>query len=206
MIKKRHLKAGITGGIGVGKSTVCKIFMRLNIPVYQADDRAKFLMNNDEDVIKKVRQAFGWDAYDRQNKLNRSYLAKVVFNDPRQLKILNAIVHPVVLKDYDNWVKAQEGLAPYSIKEAAIMFESDSYKQLDRIIVVTSPINTRIDRIMKRDHLKREEVLKRIENQMTDKERLEKADYVIRNDGQHSLIKQCLEIHQEILQLCSATA
>ncbi len=206
MINQRHLKAGITGGIGVGKSTVCKIFTRLNIPVYQADDRAKFLMNNDEDIIKKVRQAFGWDAYDRQNKLNRPYLAKVVFNDPRQLKILNAIVHPAVLQDYNDWVKAQEDIAPYSIKEAAIMFETDSYKQLDRIIVVTSPINTRIERIMKRDHMKRDEVLKRIENQMTDKERLEKADYVIRNDGKHSLIKQCLEIHHEILQLCSATA
>lgn len=205
MENREHLKIGITGGIGVGKSTVCRIFERLNVPVYHADDRAKFLMNNEKSIIKKVRDAFGWDAYDRNDQLNRPYLAKIVFNNPGKLNILNGIVHPAVLADYEQWVLAQVE-HPYSLKEAAIMFETDSYKQLDKIIVVTCPINTRIERIMKRDHMKQEEVLKRIENQITDKERLEKADYVIKNDGGHSLIKQCLSIHQEILEICSAAA
>lgn len=199
---RKHLKVGITGGIGVGKSTVCSIFRHFGIPVYSADDRAKFLMNKDPQMIKHIRQAFGWDAYDRNDKLNRAYLSKIVFNDPRQLKILNSIVHPAVYKDYSDWVEAHEHLSPYSIKEAAIMLETDSYKLLDKIIVITSPINTRIERIIRRDYMKREEVLKRIQNQMSDKERLEKANFVIRNDGKHSLIEQCLKIHKELSLLC----
>lgn len=159
-------------------------------------------MNNDPLIIKHIRQAFGWDAYDRNDKLDRAYLAKIVFNDPRQLKILNSIVHPAVYKDYSDWVETNQNLAPYSIKEAAIMLETDSYKQLDKIIVITSPINTRIERIIRRDYMKREEVLKRIQNQMSDKERLEKANFVIRNDGKHSLIDQCLAIHKELSRLC----
>lgn len=198
----KHIKVGITGGIGVGKSTVCRIFEQLKVPIYNADTRAKELMNSDEELKKKIRQAFGWDAYDKSGRLDRQYLAKIVFNSPKLLDILNKIVHPAVFHDYNSWVaqKAAEG-HPYSIKEAALMFETDSYKQLDRIIVVTCPIDVRIERIMKRDHMKRDEVLKRMENQLTDKERLAKADYIIKNSGDFSLIEQSLAIHHELIEL-----
>lgn len=197
-----HLKVGITGGIGVGKSTVCSIFSQFGIPVYNADIRAKQLMHESPDLKRSIRQAFGWDTYDKNDQLNRAYLAKIVFNDPQQLNILNAIVHPAVFKDYNTWVeKMAKADFPYSIKEAALMFETDSHRQMDKIIVVTSPINTRLDRIMRRDHMKREEVLKRIEHQLSDKERLERADYVIKNSGKESLILQCLHLHHEIMEL-----
>jgi dephospho-CoA kinase len=197
-----HLKIGITGGIGAGKSTVCRIFEQLGVPIYYADIRAKELMSEEEDLKKNLRLAFGWDAYDKQGELNRAYLAKIVFNNPRQLKTLNQIVHPAVFEDYNKWVKikGQEG-HPYSLKEAALLIEAGSYKQLDKIIVVTSPIDLRIDRIMKRDHLRKEEVLKRMENQLSDKERLEKADYVIKNVVNQSLIKQVLTLHKEFMKL-----
>jgi dephospho-CoA kinase len=197
-----HLKVGITGGIGVGKSTVCSIFEQFGIPVYYADVRAKMLMHEDPELKKSIRQAFGWDTYDKKDILNRPYLAKVVFNDPNQLNILNSIVHPAVFEDYNNWTVEQEKLkTPYSIKEAALMFETNSHKQMNKIIVVTSPINTRIERIMKRDHMKREEVLKRIENQLSDKERIERADFVIKNSGKDSIILQCLNLHKQLLSL-----
>jgi dephospho-CoA kinase len=112
------------------------------------------------------------------------------------------LVHPAVFRDYNDWLKKiEEADFPYSVKEAALMFETDSYKQMDQIIVVTCPINTRIERIMKRDHMKREEVLKRIENQLSDKDRLERANFVIKNSGKDSLILQCLSIHKQLLIL-----
>lgn len=196
----KHLKIGITGGIGAGKSTVCRIFEQLGVPVYFADVRAKELMHEQADLKKKIRQAFGWDSYDKNEELNRPYLAKIVFNDPRQLRILNQIVHPAVFEDYNFWVKEQmQSGKPYSVKEAALLIESGSYKQLDKIIVITCPIDLRIERIMKRDHLRREEVLKRMENQLSDRERLDHADLVIRNGANNSLIKQVLELHKSIL-------
>lgn len=202
MPEGKHIKVGITGGIGAGKSTVCRIFEKFGTPVYYADQRAKKLMNSDPVLKKKIRQAFGWDTYDKNGKLDRHYLAKIVFNNQKLLSALNHIVHPAVLEDYQIWVKrcAYDGY-PYSIKEAALMFETESYKQLDRIIVVTSPIDMRIERIMKRDHMKREEVLKRMKNQVSDRERLEKADYVIRNSGEFSLIEQSLAIHRDLIRI-----
>lgn len=196
----QHLRIGITGGIGVGKSTVCGIFKRLGVPVYDADTRAKFLMQNDPEIIKEIKDTFGWDAYGKNNELNREYLAKIVFNNQEKLNLLNAIVHPRVSTDYERWTIDNRD-KPYSLKEAALLFEANSYKQLHKIIVVTSPIDIRIDRIVKRDHVKREDVLKRISKQMTDKERLVKADYVILNDGKKSLIEQSLDIHHQILAL-----
>ncbi len=196
----QHLRIGITGGIGVGKSTVCEIFKRIGIPVYDADSRAKFMMTHNPDLIQEIKDAFGWDAYKRNNELNREYLAKIVFNNEEKLKTLNGLVHPRVSEDYEHWTLDNRD-KPYSIKEAALLFEAKSYLQLHKVIVVTCPINTRIERIMKRDHVKREDVLKRINNQMTDKERLSLADYVILNDGRKSLIEQTLDIHHQILEL-----
>jgi len=206
MVEERHIKVGITGGIGAGKSTVCKIFEQLGVPIYYADVRAKELMQESNTLRENIRQAFGWDAYDKKGILNRPYLAKIVFNDPRQLQILNQIVHPAVFDDYHSWVsqRANHG-NPYSIKEAALLIESGSYKELDQIIVVTCPIDLRIERIMKRDHIRREEVLKRMENQLSDKERLDKTDHVLQNGTDSSLIKQVLELHREFLKLHAQT-
>jgi dephospho-CoA kinase len=194
----KHLKIGVTGGIGSGKSTVCSIFEHLGVPIYNADIRAKQLMAESEDLKKKLRLAFGWDVYDKHDQLDREYLAKIVFNNPPQLRILNHIVHPAVFEDYADWANTQSETGhPYSVKEAALLVEADSYKALDKLIVVTCPIDVRLERITKRDGIKREEVLKRIENQLSDKDRLDHADYVIKNSTNFSLIKQVLLLHKE---------
>ncbi|MDB3868875.1 dephospho-CoA kinase [Bacteroidia bacterium] len=196
----QHLRIGITGGMGAGKSTLCKIFNQIGIPIYDADSRAKWLMNNDSELKEAVRTSFGWDSYTRKDDLNRDYLAKVVFNNEEKLKVLNGIVHPAVMKDFKFWTNEHKN-EPYSLKEAALLFESNSYKILHKVIVINSPIETRIERVVKRDHVKREDVLKRIENQSTDRERMEKADWIIYNDGVHSLIEQAMKIHQDILSI-----
>ena len=195
-----HLRIGITGGMGAGKSTVCQIFKRLDVPVYDADSRAKWIMNNDSDLKKNLIASFGWDTYTRKDELNRAYLAKVVFNNNEKLELLNSIVHPAVKNDYIKWVE-QHKEVPYSLKEAALLFESKSYKSLHKVIVVTSPIETRIERIVQRDHVKKEDVLKRIQNQATDRERMSLADWIINNDGNTSLIEQSLSIHRKILEI-----
>ena len=196
----QHLRIGITGGMGAGKSTVCKVFSQIGISIYDADSRAKWLMNNNPELKEAVRTSFGWDSYTRKDDLNRDYLAKVVFNNEEKLKVLNGIVHPAVMKDFELWTQEHKD-EPYSLKEAALLFESNSYKILHKIIVINSPIETRIERVVKRDHVKREDVLKRIENQSTDRERMEKADWVIYNDGVNSLIEQAMKIHHEILEI-----
>ena len=167
--------------------------------------RAKALMQDDPTLKKQIRKAFGWDAYDEKEQLNRSYLAKIVFNNAEKLSILNSLVHPCVFEDYRNWVQEQQD-SPYSIKEAALMFETESYKESDKIIVVTAPINMRIERVVQRDNVKSDDVLKRMENQMSDRERLARADYVLKNDGKLSLIKQVLDLHHQFLELVSSKA
>lgn len=197
----KHLKVGVTGGIGSGKSTVCSIFEHLGVPVYNADNRAKQLMAESEELKKKLRLAFGWDVYDKNDNLDREYLAKIVFNNPPQLRILNHIVHPAVFEDYAAWVADQIAAGhPYSVKEAALLVEAESYKELDKLIVVTCPIDIRLERITKRDGIRREEVLKRIENQLSDKDRLVHADHVIKNATNFSLIKQVLVLHNIFLK------
>ena len=196
----QHLRIGITGGIGAGKSTVCKIFNQIGIPIYDADFRAKWLMNNNPELKEAIRKSFGWDSYTRKDDLNRDYLGKVVFNNEEKLKNLNNIVHPAVIIDFELWTQEHKH-EPYSLKEAALLFESNSYKNLHKVIVINSPIETRIERVVKRDHVKREDVLKRIENQSTDRERMEKADWIIYNDGIRSLIEQTMNIHYKILEI-----
>ena len=196
----QHLRIGITGGIGAGKSTICTIFEQIGVPIYDADSRAKWLMQNEPELKKEIKNSFGWDVFTRKEELNREYLAKVVFNNQEKLELLNSLVHPAVKQDYEQWT-IQHREKPYSLKEAALLFESNSYKNLHKVIVITCPIEMRIERIMKRDHVKKEDVLKRIQNQSTDKQRLEKADFVIFNDGRRSLIEQTLKIHNEVLEL-----
>lgn len=193
------LKVGITGGIGSGKTTVCKIFETLGIPVYYADDRAKALMVENKDLIVRIKHIFGDNAYTPEGELNRSYISQVAFTNPEKLKELNAAVHPAVLEDGIIWHESQKD-TPYTLKEAALLFESGSYIALDKIITVTAPEDVRIERVMKRNNLSREEVEARIAKQMPESEKVQRSDFVINNDGEHALIPQVLEIHAKFLK------
>lgn len=191
------LHVGITGGIGAGKTTVCKLFEVLGIPIYYADDRAKWLMENQQELISGIVQLFGTEAYDAQKHLNRSYIAQKAFHNPELLQQLNALVHPAVALDGMEWQQAQSEI-PYTLKEAALLFESGSYKLLDKIIVVSAPLELRIQRVMERDGSTREAVLQRISRQIPQEEKEARADFIIHNDGISPLIPQVLSIHQKL--------
>jgi dephospho-CoA kinase len=192
-------KIGITGGIGSGKSTVSKVFALLNVPIYNADNRAKYLLNNDADVVLKVKQVFGNDIYLNQ-ELDRKKMAAQVFEQPFLLQQLNEIVHPAVFKDFDNWCAAHQQY-PYILKEAALIFETIIHQQLDKIIMVSSPENLRIERVMKRDAITKEQVLARIKNQMSEEEKLSKADFVIHNNEMQLVIPQVVQLHEQLMKL-----
>jgi dephospho-CoA kinase len=189
-------KIGITGGIGSGKTTVCKIFEALGIPVYYADEKAKKLMVEDEELIQSIISAFGEDAY-IDGILNRPYLANLVFKDNKLLEQLNGIVHPALGKDYEKWHKAQEAV-PYTLEEAAILFEMGGHEKVDKVIVVSAPLDLRIKRVMERDGVERQNVLDRVSKQMPEEEKIKRADFVIKNDGNHSLIEQIIDIHRTL--------
>lgn len=193
------LKLGITGGMGSGKSTACRLFELLGIPVYYADPRAKALMNEDVQLRKALIKTFGEEVYSAQQELNRAHLSSLVFNNPTKLKQLNALVHPAVAKDYERWHRQQKNV-PYTLKEAALLFESGSYKKLDAVIVVNSPLELRITRTMQRDGSTREAILQRINNQLSDKERNQLGQYFLQNDEEHSLIEQVVKLHQQLLE------
>lgn len=193
------LKVGITGGIGSGKTTICKIFETLGIPVYYADDRAKALMTKDTLLKTEIKKIFGKEAYFRNGRLNRKYLASIVFANPNKLKQLNEAVHPAVFRDSLNWHNQQTAF--YTLKEAALLFESGSYKMLDKIITVIAPQELRIDRVIKRDKTSRDAVITRINKQWPDKEKINKSDFIIHNDGKKSLISQVLHIHNALINL-----
>lgn len=191
------IKVGITGGIGSGKSTVCRIFETLQIPIYYADDRAKWLMSNEQNVKKEILSLFGEAAYFADGSLNRGHIASIVFKNSSKLSELNQIVHPAVAKDGKNWFNSLKNM-PYAIKEAALLIESGSHKQLDKLIVVTAPLELRIERVMARDNAKKEDIEARIAKQMDEAEKVKLADFVIINDGQHPLIPQVLEIDRKL--------
>jgi dephospho-CoA kinase len=192
------LKVGITGGIGSGKTTVCQIFAKLGIPIYYADTRAKELMIADSDVIHQIKSLFGEDAYTHDGLLNRKYIADKAFTDKNLLQQLNAIVHPAVFQDTLVWYQTHHN-QPYTLYEAAIMFESGSYKLLDKVITVFAPIEDRISRTIKRDQISREEVLERINKQLSEEEKIKRADFVIYNYHSQPLIDQVLTIHQQLI-------
>ena len=193
-------KIGITGSIGSGKSIVCKIFEQLGVPIYNADERAKKLMISNAEMIDKVKLLFGNESYTETGELNRKHISDIAFNNKDLLTQLNQIVHPIVFKDFENWLIEKEHLnIKYIIKEAALMFETDSYKKLDKFIVVTAPMELRISRTMQRDSILKEQVLSRMNNQLSQEEKLAKADYEIINDEQTSLIEQVFTLHQQFL-------
>ena len=169
---------GLTGGIGSGKTTIANLFREANIPVYIADDEARKIMQLPE-IIQEIKNTFGSEIFD-DTILNREKLSQIVFNDPEKLKLLNAIIHPAVRKHFQNWVLNHKKYS-FVIYEAAILFESGSYKNCDLIITVTAPIETRIERVIQRDKTTREQVLKRINAQWDDTQRISKSDFVIVN-------------------------
>ncbi|MES2558932.1 MAG: dephospho-CoA kinase [Bacteroidota bacterium] len=191
-------KIGITGSIGSGKSTVTTIFAALGIPVYDADSRAKTLMISNPTLIQEIKQLFGPDAYRATGELNRQHIASIAFHETSVLSQLNALVHPAVFHDFDEWCSQQT--THYVLKEAALMFESDSYKQLDEVIVVTAPEELRIIRTMNRDNITRDAVLSRMKNQLSQEEKLSRGQYEIRNNEQELLIPQVVSLHQQFIK------
>lgn len=184
---------GITGGIGAGKTIVSRIFQILGAPIYDADSRAKWLMENNQDLVDKIINLFGPQAFVNK-KLDRVYLARTVFNDPAALAALNALVHPAVALDFESWVGKQE--AVYIIKEAALLIESGSYQTLDSLIVVTAPENLRVNRVLARDsHRTAEDLRSIMDKQLADEDKLSKANYVIHNDESSLLIPQVTRLH-----------
>ena len=171
---------GLTGGIGSGKTTIANHFMKANIPVYIADDEARKIMQS-PDIIEEIRKIFG-SAIFENDILNREKLSQIVFSDPEKLKLLNAIIHPAVKKHFHNWILDHKNF-PFIIYEAAILFESGSYKNCDIIITVTAPLESRIQRVIQRDKTTREQVLKRINAQWNDEQRMAKSDFVIENSN-----------------------
>ena len=183
---------GLTGGIGSGKTTIAKHIKSLGIPVYIADDAAKKILLLPE-TLNSLKLIFGNSIFDDET-LNKDKLSKIVFNNSKMLKKLNQIIHPAVKKDFDNWLQLNKN-QPLVVKEVAILFESGSYKDCDTIITVVAPINSRIQRVMTRDNTNSEAVLNRINNQWTDKMRIEKSDYVIENKD---IIKACAQTEKII--------
>jgi len=190
------MKIGITGGIGSGKSYVARIFGALGVPCYDADREAKRLMNSDLHIREALAEAFGPQVYGSDGLLDRTYLSSQVFRDCGKLDLLNSIVHPAVIRHAEDWAAAQSH--PYSLKEAALLFESGSYRLLDRVILVSAPVEERIRRVMRRDSTSRAEVLRRIEKQMPEEQKAKLADFVIVNDGETPLLPQVLKINGQL--------
>jgi len=194
------LKIGITGGIGSGKTTVCKIFEVLGIPVFYADPEAKNIMVKDELLIAGIKETFGEESYFSDGTLNNKHIAGIVFNDEAELKKLNALVHPAVFRGFDNWEKQIPASTPYTLKEAALLFESGSYKMCDINILVTAPLELKISRVMQRDGISAEQVKARMDKQLSDEEKVKLADYSIINDEKNSIIEQVYTLHKQFLE------
>ncbi|WP_316815601.1 dephospho-CoA kinase [Pedobacter nyackensis] len=193
------LKIGITGGIGSGKTTLCKVFETLGIPVFYADMVAKQIMITDEILVKGVKEAFGDESYTAEGALNNKHIAEIVFNNTQQLAKLNELVHPAVFRAFDNWVNEVPATVPYILKEAALLFESGSYKMCDQNILVIAPEETRLHRVMERDGVTEEQVRARMDKQLPDEEKIKLADHIIYNNETDSLIIQVTKLHQLFL-------
>ena len=197
----KPLLIGITGGIGSGKSTVSRFFEVLGIPVYYSDDRAKRLMVTDQHLVAQIKSAFGAESYFEDGSLNRVYLASSVFSNEEKLKTLNGFVHPAVGRDFETWVNENANQA-YVLKEAALLFETGIYQQLDKTICVMAQKELRIERVLLRDaHRSKQEVEDIIAKQISDGQRKKLSDFLIDNNGSELLIPQVLKIHQELLNL-----
>ncbi|HEV7780661.1 MAG TPA: dephospho-CoA kinase [Chitinophagaceae bacterium] len=188
------IKVGLTGGIGSGKTTVAKLFEVLGIPVFYADDRTKLLMNTNPELKEAIIRNFGKDAY-IHGELDRKYLAGIVFNDKEKLELLNSLTHPVTIQDAEEWFGRQT--TPYVIKEAALLFESGAAEKLDYIVGVYAPQHIRVQRVMDRDKIPVEEIMKRISRQIDEEMKMKLCNFVIVNNEQQLVIPQVLSLHQQ---------
>ena len=186
---------GLTGGIGSGKSVVAKIFATIGIPVFNADEAAKRIMQTSPAIKTKLIELFGTDIYNAHG-FDKEKLAAIVFNDPYQLQLLNAIVHPVTIQAAKDWAAKQNSL--YVIKEAALIFESGAADGLFKVIGVTAPLSLRTYRVMQRDGITKDQVDARMRNQISDTIKMRLCDYVIDNNNQQMVIPQVLEIDKAI--------
>lgn len=193
------LKIGITGNIGSGKTTICKLFELLDIPVFYADEQAKLIMTTDAELVAGLIKSFGAEAYLPDGTLNRKYIAGIVFNNDAALQKLNALVHPAVLRAFNKWAVLHTQ-APYVVKEAALLFESGSYHDCDYTLLVTAPTAIRLQRVANRDHITLEQAQSRNSKQMPEKEKAKLADFIIANDNSQLVIPQVLALHQRFLK------
>lgn len=193
------LKIGITGGMGSGKTTVCKVFETLGIPVFYADMVAKQIMVTDSLLIDGVKLAFGDESYLGDGSLNNKHIAAIVFNNADELAKLNQLVHPAVFRAFDTWQNQISSAVPYVLKEAALLFESGSYQMCDATILVTAPLQTKLTRVMQRDGLTEAQIKARMDKQFSDEQKVNMADYFIENTENSSVILQVLNLHQQFI-------
>lgn len=191
------IKLGVTGGIGSGKSIVCKLLSLHNIPIYDADSEAKKLNNSSPIIKNKLIERFGNSLY-INNKLDRQKLANLIFNNKDNLQYVNSVIHTELAKHFLDWVQAHNTFDIIAI-DAAVLFEAGFQKYVDKVITVTAPINKRIERVSKRDNMTSEQIQSRIKSQMSDEERIKLSNYVIINDDNISIIKQAQHIIQDII-------
>jgi dephospho-CoA kinase len=187
---------GLTGGIGSGKSTVLELFKILGVKTYSADESAKKLVNTNTYLINLIKSSFGENIYDK-GQLNSKKLSDIVFEDKEKLKLLNSIIHPAVAKDFKLFLNSNN--EDYIVKEAAIIFETKSENNYDKIILIQSPLEIRIERVINRDNISREEVMKRINNQLDENLIIDKCDYVISNENMEDLEDKVLSIHLDLI-------
>lgn len=192
------MKIGVTGGIGSGKTSVCRVFNVLGIPIFSADAEARRIMDSDPIVMEQVRKIAGKDVYSH-GILDRAGLASIIFNDEKRLSKINNLVHPVIFDNFRKW--AEESSAPYVIMEAAILFESNASFVVDKIITVIAPLEERIERVTRRNMLDRDQVLERIKNQMDDQFKIKHSEWVINNSENEMIIPAILKIHEEIIKM-----
>ena len=191
------LKIGLTGGIGSGKSLVCEIFGILGVPVYQSDQEAKSIINTDRDVREQMIREFGEDIY-LATGINAAKLSGIIFKDKSALEKVNSIVHPVVRKSYSEWCQINKHF-PYHVKEAAILFESGTYRDVDRVITVFAPLEVRLKRVMDRDGSNESLVRARMNNQLPEEKKVKLSQHVIYNDNVQPVLSQVLELHELFL-------
>ena len=191
------ITVGLTGGIGSGKSTIAKMFEELGVAVYYADDEAKRLMNSSQQIREKLIKEFGKESYKNGN-LNRAFLAEIIFNDKEKLLKINSIVHPEVDKHFKNWVKDQNG--DFVIQENAILFENNKQNDFDYIITVTAPKDLRIERIIKRDSIDKNQIISRMNNQLDDAKKIGSANFVINNIDLDKSRVQVKKIFHELIK------
>lgn len=196
--EKSGFKLGITGGIGSGKTSVCRVFTVLNIPVFSADREASHIMDNESGIQDKLNSISGTDLY-AKGRLDRPALASIIFNDKTILEKVNALIHPFVFDNFRKWSVQQT--SPYVIMEAAILFESGASAYIDKVATVVAPVDQRVARVIRRNKLTKEQVMERMRNQMNDETRIKLSDYIIYNSENDMIIPAILKIHQEILTL-----